>query len=100
LAARDVTGADVVQMLERVADHSPKLVKPVLSAARLIFAHGVAKHIVSGHPCSGISVKAIAGYDTRTGKVRVMLSDAELKVVLPCLSKYGRLNVSSQPDHL
>lgn len=92
LAARDVTGADVVQMLERVADHSPKLVKPVLSAARLIFAHGVAKHIVSSDPCAGISVKAIAGHDARAGKVRVMLSDAELKVVLPSLSKYGRLN--------
>jgi len=92
LAARDVTGADVVQMLERVADHSPKLVKPVLSAARLIFAHGVAKHVVSGHPCAGISVKAIAGHDVQAGKARVMLSDSELRFVLTKLPEYGRVN--------
>lgn len=92
LAARDVTGADIVQMLERVADHSPKLVKPVISAARLIFTHGISKHIVSGHPCMGISVAAIAGHDARQTKGRVMLSDAELKQVFATLPKYGRLN--------
>ena len=92
LSAKNVTGSDIVQMLERVADHSPKLVKPVLSAARLIFAHGVAKHVVTGDPCAGISVKAIAGNETKGAKVRVMLSDAELRIVLPALHKYGRRN--------
>lgn len=92
LAAKDVTGADVVQMLEKVADKSPKLVKPCLSAARLVFAHGVSKHIVSGDPCSGISVTAIAGQGAKGSKERVMLSDTELKIVLPGLAKYGRVN--------
>ena len=90
--AKSVTGSDVVQMLERVADRSPKLVKPVLGSARLIFAHGIAKHVLSADSCAGISVKAIAGHDAKGGKVRVMLSDAELRIVLPALSKYGRLN--------
>ncbi len=92
LHAKEVTGSDVVEMLERVADKSPKLVKSVLSATRLIFAHGIAKHVVASDPSAGISVKAIAGFDTKTGQVRVMLSDAELRVILPKLADYGRIN--------
>jgi len=92
LSAKSVTGADIVQMLERVADKSPKLVKSVLSATRLIFAHGIAKRVVVGDPSAGISVKAIAGFDAKTGQVRVMLSDAELRCVLPRLGDYGRIN--------
>lgn len=92
LAARDVTGADIVQMLEKVADRSAKLVKPCLSAARLIFAHGVAKHIVGGDPCSGISVAAIAGQAAKGVKGRVMLSDVELRSVLAALPQVGRIN--------
>ncbi len=92
MAARDVTGADVVAMLEKVSDHSAKLVKPCLSAARLIFKHGLAKHIIAGDPCGGISVAAIAGQGAKGVKGRVMLSDAELRALLPVLSQVGRLN--------
>lgn len=92
LPAKSVTGADVVQMLERVADRSAKLVKPVLGATRLIFAHGIAKRIVSGDPCAGITVKAIAGNDAKADSVRVMLTDAEIRTVLLALPKYGRIN--------
>lgn len=92
LPAKDVVGADVVHMLERVADRSPKLVKPVLSAARLVFAHGIAKKIVAADPSHGITVKAIAG-DTGSGDAaRIMLTDAELKTVLSALPRYGRIN--------
>jgi integrase len=92
LPAKAITGADIVQMLEAVADKSPKLVKPVMSSTRLIFAHGIAKHVVSGDPCAGITVKAIAG-DTSKGEAsRVMLTDAELKTVFSVLPKYGRIN--------
>lgn len=92
MAARDVTGADVVQMLDKVADKSPKLVKAVLSATRLVLAHGLGKHIISGDPCAGISVKAIAGNGATGTKDRVMLSDAEIKVLFSALPKYGRIN--------
>lgn len=92
LSAKAVTGSDVVQMLERVADKSPKLVRSVLSASRLIFAHGVARHVVLGDPSAGISVRSIAGFDAKAGKIRVMLSDTELRVLLPRLGEYGRIN--------
>ncbi|WP_203467412.1 site-specific integrase [Dechloromonas sp. TW-R-39-2] len=92
LAAKDVTGADVVQMLEKVADKSPKLVKSCLSAARLVLAHGLSKHILAGDPCAGISVAAIAGQGAKGVRDRVMLSDVELKAVLPTLAQYGRIN--------
>lgn len=92
LPARDVTGADIVAMLEKVSDHSAKLVKPCLSAARLVFAHGVAKHVAPSNPCAGISVSAIAGQGARGVRARVMLSDAEIRSVLTALPQVGRIN--------
>ena len=92
LRARDVTGADIVQMLDRVADRSAKLVKPVLGSARLIFAHGFGKQIVSSNPCAGISVSAISGSGANSARSRVMLSDVELRVLLHALPDYGRIN--------
>ena len=92
MAARDVTGADVVALLERASDHSAKLVKPVLSSVRLIFKHGLAKHIVPSDPTAGISVASIAGQGAKGVRARVMLSDAELRLLLPALSQVGRVN--------
>lgn len=92
LPAKDVTGADVVQMLDRVASRSPKLVKPVLGAARMIFGHGLAKKIMAGDPSAGITVKAIAGIDAKADKKRVMLNDVEIRALLVALPKYGCIN--------
>lgn len=92
LPAREVAGADIVALLEKVADHSAKLVKPCLSAARLVFAHGLAKHVVPSNPCAGISVSAIAGQGAKGVRARVMLSDAELRSVLAALPQVGRIN--------
>lgn len=91
IPSRDVTGADVVQLLDRAAETSPRRVKPTLSIANCVFAHGIAKHAMTVNPCSGIKASAIAQAPD-TGPARVMLSEAELKVMLPLLSKYGRIN--------
>lgn len=91
--AKDVTGADVVQMLETVSDKSIKLVKPVLGVTRQIFAHGMAKQITTNNPAAGITVAAMVGRDANKPKrPRIMLTDAELKAMLPALGQYGRIN--------
>ena len=90
LPARDVTGADVVRLLDRAGKKSPRLVKGVLSVLSLVFAHGQARHIVVANPAAGITAKAIVGAEGKTIKVRVMLTDAEIKALLPALSKANR----------
>jgi integrase len=93
LPVRDVTGADVVAMLETTADTSPKLVKPVLGVTRQIFAHGLAKKINETNPSAGITAVAMVGRGAvRPKRDRIMLSDAELRAILPALGQYGRIN--------
>lgn len=93
LPARHVTGADVVAMLETTADTSPKLVKPVLGVTRQIFAHGLAKKVIESNPSAGITAVAMVGRGaTRPKRNRIMLSDDELRALLPALGQYGRVN--------
>lgn len=61
IAAREVTTADVVALLESVGARSANVAEMVLSAISEIFKHGMAPHVVSANPCSGISVAAICG---------------------------------------
>jgi len=85
LAARDVTGADIVGMLERVRAKYPKQVKEVRSVVKVIFDHGQGKHIVVINPVAGISAKAIAGAAGMSDAIRIKLSDAEIKDLFPAL---------------
>lgn len=90
LAARDVIGADVVQLLERTRTKSPLLVKSVLSVVNILFTHGLAKHVVTSNPAVGVTASAIAGRAGKSEPARIMLSDAELRVLLPALKGYDR----------
>jgi integrase len=90
LPARDVTGAEIVQLLQRAAGKSALRVKPALSVSNLVFKHGIAKHVVIANPCAGISATAIV--QQPKPDARLMLSDAELKAVLGVLGGYGRIN--------
>ncbi|MGB9495417.1 MAG: Arm DNA-binding domain-containing protein, partial [Azonexus sp.] len=90
LAVRDVTGADVVSLLDRAKVKSPKLVKEVLSVVKVVFDQAQGKRIISINPAAGISAVAIAGAEGKSNRTRIMLTDAEIKAVLPALSKANR----------
>lgn len=90
LAVRDVTGADVVRLLDRAKVKSPKLVKEVLSVVKVVFDQAQGKRIISINPAAGISAVAIAGAEGKSNRTRIMLTDAEIKALLPALSKANR----------
>ena len=90
LAARDVTTADVVTVIEVVGKRSLAVAELVFTAANEIFKHGVARHTVIANPCAGISVSAICG--KRQPRLRLMLTEEELRVILPALSLIGHQN--------
>ncbi len=90
LAVRDVTGADVVAMLERVSEKYPKQVKEILSVVKVVFDHAQGKKIISINPATGISAKAIAGQEGAPDRTRIMLTDAEITALLPALSNANR----------
>lgn len=90
LTARDVSGADLVDLLERVNAKYPKQVKEVLSVTKTIFDHAQSKKVIDINPAVGISHKAIAGVAGRSDSTRIMLTDEEIKVLLPALSNANR----------
>ena len=56
MMARDVTGADIVRVVEKVAERSQLVARRVFEVMSVLFAHGVAKHVVPANPCAGIKV--------------------------------------------
>ena len=90
LTARDVSGADLVDLLERVNAKHPKQVKEVLSVVKTIFDHAQSKKIIDINPAVGISHKAISGVAGRAGSARIMLNDDEIKALLTALGKANR----------
>jgi integrase len=89
-AARDVTPSDIVAVIEAVGKRSIAVAELVFTAASEIFKHGIARHTVIANPCAGISVSAICG--KRQPRARLMLTEEELRVILPALPSMGRQN--------
>ncbi|CAN4276771.1 XerC Integrase [Methylophilaceae bacterium] len=89
LLVREVTTTDVVYLLESVGKmHVASLVQIALSR---IFKHGIAKHIALTNPCLGITASAICEAPKPT-RLRLKLSEDELRVILPALPSIGIQN--------
>jgi integrase len=91
LAARDVTTADVVALIEVVGERSQSVAELVFTAVSEIFKHGVARHAVTANPCAGISVSAICG-KREPKRQRLKLTGDELRAILPALPSLGEQN--------
>lgn len=86
LLVREVTTTDVVYLLESVGKmHVASL---VLIALSRIFKHGIAKHVALTNPCLGITASAICDAPKPT-RLRLKLSEDELRVILPALPSIG-----------
>lgn len=91
LAARDVTTADVVALIEAVGKGSKNVAELVFTAVSEIFKHGMARHVVTMNPCAGIAVSAICG-KAEPKRQRLKLTEAELRTILPELHSIGAEN--------
>lgn len=91
IAAKDVTPADVVTITERAAAKSLHVARLVLIALRGVFAHGVARHVVKANPCVDVKAKAVIG-PRPVRRTRLMLTEPELRAMLPALADQGRQN--------
>lgn len=89
LLVREVTTTDVVYLIESVGKmHVASL---VLIALSRIFKHGIAKHVALTNPCLGITASAICDAPKPT-RLRLKLSEDELRVILPVLPSIGIQN--------
>ena len=91
LPAKEVAPSDIVDIVERSGHKSLHVARLVLITIREIYAHGVARHVVEANPCAHIQAKAIIGAPP-SRRARIMLSDDELRAMLPALPGIGRSN--------
>jgi integrase len=91
IAAADVSPAEIVAIVEAASVKSLHVARLVLIAIREVFAHGIARHVVTQDPCAHIKAKAIIG-GTKQQRERVMLTDAEIGEVLKALPNLSRPN--------
>lgn len=91
IPAKDVTPADIVVMIERIAQRSQASARAAFTMVSSMFDHGVGKHLVTGNPCALLKVSAIIGKE-RTPRARVNLNDDQLRVLLGALPALGREN--------
>lgn len=95
IAAADVTPADIVGIVEATAGRSLHVARLVMVGIRMVFAHGIARHVVTTNPCAHIRSEAIIG-GAPDQRERVMLTDAEIAEVfreLPTISRPNALMV-------
>lgn len=91
IAAADVTPADIVGIVEAAAGKSLHVARLVMVGIRMVFAHGIARHVVTTNPCAHIRSDAIIG-GAPDQKERVMLTDAEIGAVFKALPTMSRPN--------
>lgn len=91
LRAEEVTPADIVDVTEACATKSLHVARLVLSAVREMFSHGIARHVVETDPSAHVTAKAVIG-PRPVNRTRLMLSEAELRSMLPALPTIGRRN--------
>ena len=91
IAAADVTPADIVGIVEATAGRSLHVARLVMVGIRMVFAHGIARHVVTANPCAHIRSEAIIG-GAPDQRERVMLTDAEIGAVFKALPTMSRPN--------
>lgn len=91
IAAADVSPAEIVAIVEATCVKSLHVARLVLIAIKEVFAHGIARHVVTQDPCAHIKAKAIIG-GTKQQRERVMLTDGEIDAMLAALPQLSRPN--------
>lgn len=91
LNAKDVLEAEVISLIERVAERSQSVARRTFEILSVIMSFAVAKHIMPRNPCVSLKISALIG-QTRTRRQRIMLSEDEIKVVLLNSTALGNEN--------
>lgn len=78
---RNVTPTDVVDMLTK-SGRTWTINKRILTCVTQLFDHACGQQIIPSNPCAGIKLKALLGPRPPVKK-RVMLSETELRTLLP-----------------
>lgn len=91
LAAADITAADVINLIEQIAKRSSSVARRAFEILSVIFSFGVTRQVVPLNVCTGLKVSDILG-EIKPRRQRIMLTEAELRIILPTVQNLGTEN--------
>lgn len=89
--AKEIQPADIVDIVERVSKKSLHVARLVLVVLREIFAHGMARHVIESDPSAHVKANSVIG-PRPVNRTRIMLTEKELRSMLPALPAIGTQN--------
>lgn len=89
--AREVRPIELVTIVEKTSKKSLHVARLVLVVLKAVFAHGLGRHVIEFDPASQVKANAVIG-PRPVARTRVMLSEDELRVLLPLLPAMGVQN--------
>lgn len=90
----DVSGLEVVRLVEQIGKRSDPVARRAFALLSVIFAHGMAKHLVAHNPCGGLRLEAILG-PAKPRRARINLTAAQLRALMDHLPSIGVANALS-----
>lgn len=91
LIAADITGADVINLIEQISKRSKSVARRAFEIVSVIFAFGVRRQTVPFNVCASLKVSDILG-EIQPRRQRIKLSEDELRMILPTLHSLGTEN--------
>jgi len=91
MLVQDVTTAEVIDIAEAAAAKSLHVARLVLSVMHEVFSHGIARHVIEADPSVHVKAKSVIG-PRPVNRTRLMLTEPELRAMLPALHTIGRSN--------
>ena len=91
LPAVEIRPSELVQIVEKVGKKSLHIARLVLGELKSVFAHGLGRHVIEFDPASQVRANAVIG-PRPVARTRVMLTEEELKFMLPLSPKMGVQN--------
>jgi hypothetical protein len=98
ILGEQITGADIVRMVESIGKRSRVMARKAFSVNSVIFGHGVGKHLAKVNPCVSVRLQAVLGKRRAVLKTK-SLSEDELRVLLPMVDGIGRSRGLAGEDH-
>ena len=91
LAATKVLEAEVINLVGQIANRSQSVARRSFEILSVILSFGVSRHEVQRNPCATIKISSLIG-QARPKRQRIMLTEDELRMVLPNANSLGQEN--------
>lgn len=91
IPVKEVRPADIVVMIERIAERKATVAKAAFTMVSAIFDHGVGKHLATENPCRLLRISSIIGRG-QAPRQRIGMNDEQLRAFLAALPALGKEN--------